>query len=59
VKPDPWAAFAEVFSEELAASTSLTVEQMDELADAYQREQIASAQSEAEQEALRKEYSRG
>jgi uncharacterized protein YeaO (DUF488 family) len=59
LNPDPWAAFAEVFSEELAASTSLTVEQMDELADAYQREQIASAQSEAEQEALHKEYSRG
>ena len=58
MKPDPWAAFAEVFSEELAAS-SLTIEQMDELADAYQREQIASSQSEAEQEALHKEYSRG
>ncbi len=57
MNPDPWAAFAEVFSEELAAS-SLTVEQMDEIADEYQREQIASAQSEASQEALRKEYSK-
>lgn len=54
---DPWAAFAEVFSEELSAS-SLTVEQMDEIADAYQREQTASAQSEALQEALRKEFSK-
>lgn len=57
MNPDPWAAFAEVFSEELSAS-SLTVEQMDEIADAYQREQIVSAKSEASQEALRKEYSK-
>ena len=57
MNPDPWAAFAEVFSEELAAS-SFTVEQMDELADAYQREQITSAQSDALQEAARKEFAK-
>jgi Spy/CpxP family protein refolding chaperone len=37
----------------------LTPEQIDAMADEYQREQIASAQSEQAQEQLRKDYRRG
>ena len=54
--PDPWAAFAEVFAEELAANTTMTPEQFDEMADAYQREAIASANSEQAFAATQQEY---
>ena len=54
---DPWADFAAVFADELAAAAKWTPEQMD-AAEAYAREQMASAQSEAAQQAATKEYNR-
>jgi len=43
---DPWADFAAVFAEELA----MTTKTMDAMADNYQREQLASANSGTEDE---------
>lgn len=42
---DPWADFCEVFAPELRAANTWTPEQMDAMADEYQRDQIASANS--------------
>ena len=53
---DAWDDFAEVFAEELAAP--LTPAQMDAMADEYQRDAIASAQSEAAFAANVKEFSK-
>mgnify|MGYP003481281887 CR=1 FL=1 len=53
---DIWGDFAEVFADVL--QMPLTPEQMDALADEYQREQIATAQSEAAWAANVKEYNR-
>ena len=44
---DPWEDFAAVFAEEIAAQAKWTPEQMDAIADEYQREQIETARSEA------------
>jgi hypothetical protein len=52
---DIWGDFAEVFAD--VPQMPLTPEQMDALADEYQREQIATAQSEAAQEEMRFKYS--
>lgn len=46
-----WALFEEHFKQPTPA-------ELDAMADEYQREQIASAQSEAAQDAARKEYSK-
>jgi len=54
--PDPWDDFFLVFRDELATAVQWTPEQMDAAADEYQREQIASAQSEQAQEQLRNQY---
>lgn len=55
---DPRADFCEVFAPELRAANTWTPEQMDAMADEYQREQIASAQSEEAWAANLKEYSK-
>lgn len=55
---DPWADFAEVFAPELAAANSWTQKQMDAIADQYQREQIATAQSDDAMAANLKEYNK-
>jgi hypothetical protein len=55
---DPWEDFAQVFADIIDAQARWTPEQMDAYADEYQREQIASAQSDAAQEQLRKEYAK-
>ena len=69
---DPWAEFADVFAEELAASNkwppdlinamadavALNRADLDALSDEYQREQIESAQSEAATAAIQKEYAK-
>lgn len=53
---DPFADMAAAFPEFLQSWPILTDAERDAMADAYQAEQIASAQSEAAQEAARKEY---
>ena len=55
---DPWADFCAEFAPELYAPPPLTQEQMDAMADEYQRDQIASAQSEEAWAANLKEYSK-
>ena len=55
---DAWEDFAAVFSEELAAAVTWTPEAMEAAREEYEREQIASAQSEAAFEAARKEYAK-
>lgn len=55
--PDFWSDFSAVFADELAAKP-LTPEQMDAMADEYQREQIATAQSEATQQAIARSYAK-
>lgn len=50
-----WAEFAAAFPD-LLAPASLTPEEMDAIADAYQRAEIASAQSEAAWLANEQEY---
>lgn len=55
---DPWADFAAEFAEELKAAMTLNAADLDRLAEEYQREAIATAQSEADQEAIRKEYAK-
>lgn len=47
---DPWADFSAVFAEELSAAAKWTPEQMDAAAEAYAKEQMATAQSGAEDE---------
>jgi hypothetical protein len=51
---DPWEAFSAVFAEELSAAAKWTPEQMDAMADEYQREQIETARSEAAQQEMSK-----
>lgn len=53
---DPWEDFAEAFADLL--NQPITAEQMDEMADDYQRQQIATAQSEAAWDANMKEYNK-
>ena len=56
---DMWAELSSAFAEAFAQPFPvLTPEQLEAMADEYQREQIASAQSEAAQEAARKEYAK-
>ena len=55
---DPFADLVAAFPEFLQSWPILTDAERDAMADAYQAEQIASAQSEAAQEAARKEYTR-
>jgi hypothetical protein len=57
VTRDPWEDFAEVFADVINAHAILSDEDLDAMAAEYQRDAIASAQSEAAQEAARKEYS--
>jgi len=54
--PDLWAAFAEVFADVLP--TAWTEAEMNRLADEYQREQIANAQSDAAWAANIKEHTK-
>ena len=56
--PDVWADFAAVFADELQAAAIWTPEQMQAMSDEYQRDAIAGANSEAAQEAARKEHSK-
>ena len=53
---DPFADMVAAFPEFLQSWPILTDAERDAMADEYQREQIASAQSEASQEAARKEF---
>jgi uncharacterized protein YeaO (DUF488 family) len=53
---DPWDDFVEVFAEELRAQAAWTPEMREAAREAYEKEQILSAQSEAAQEQLRKDY---
>lgn len=55
---DPWADFAEAFSDYLADAEQWTPEQMQAAADEYQRDAIATAQSEAAFEANTKEFNK-
>jgi hypothetical protein len=55
---DPRADFCEVFAPELAAAAKWTPEQMQAAADAYQAEQITTAQSEAAWQANIKEFNK-
>jgi hypothetical protein len=50
--------FAQVFADIINAQARWTPEQIDAYADEYQRDQIATAQSDQAQEQLRKEYNR-
>jgi len=54
--PDLWADFAEVFADVLP--TAWTEAEMNRLADEYQREQIANAQSDAAWAANIKEHTK-
>ena len=49
---DPWEDFAAVFAEELASAAKWDEETMLRLAEEYEREQIATARSEADFAAL-------
>ena len=56
---DMWAELSSAFAEAFPRpDVALTPERLEDMADAYQREQIATARSEAAQEAARKEYAK-
>lgn len=54
---EPWADFCAEFAEDINAKP-LTAEELQKLADEYQRDAIDGAQSDAAQDALRKEFNK-
>ena len=56
--PDQFAEFFAAFPDLMRAFVQLTDADKDALADEYQREQIATAQSEATQQAIARSYAK-